>query len=258
MNYNYMLLSPLAATVARPMDKIMDRVRATPAVAWARAHCPWVVATAVFWTKAQHIAPPGTHTEVPVGCWLAFTNPGTAHGVGGWTHVAFSLEPEVPHDDKRTAHLVKIFPPLVIERPCICKPLLPAPVDAHTHLRLLTRAHLRLAADLDFKVSAYHFLTVEHLLRFARDTARQPRGAWDLVTTQNRHFAKTLKGEFHSTRLSMRARGSMLKTRPIWPTNRGSKRLTGRGWPKPMAKSATVGCCLEADVAEASAALFST
>ena len=106
------------------MDKIIDRVRATPAVAWARAHCPWVVATAVYWTKVQHIAPPGTHTEVPMGCWLAFTNPGTAHGVGGWTHVAFSLEPEVPHDDKRTAHLVKILPPLVLERPCVCKPLL--------------------------------------------------------------------------------------------------------------------------------------
>ena len=29
-----------------------------------------------------------------------------------------------------------------------------------------------------------------------------------------------------------RRRGPMLKTRPIWPSNRGSKRLIGRGWPK--------------------------
>ena len=28
---------------------------------------------------------------------------------------------------------------------------------------------------------------------------------------------------------------AMLKTRPIWPTNRGSKRLIGRGWPEPGA-----------------------
>ena len=54
---------------------------------------------------------------------------------------------------------------------------------------------------------------------------------------------------------------SMTKTRPIWPTNRGPKRLIGRGWPKP---GAALGLILpprgplRTDLAELSAALFPT
>ena len=60
-----------------------------------------------------------------------------------------------------------------------------------------------------------------------------------------------VRGAGYDTLLLHEARS---KTRPVWPTNRGSKRLIGRGWPKP---GAALGLSLPG-LAELSAALLST
>jgi len=83
----------------------------------------------------------------------------------------------------------------------------------HLHLRHLRLHHLRLNTAIS-------------PLRSRRTTAT----ARSTRATRSRSASRG-----PSTRPSALRRASTSKTRPIWPTKRGSKGLIGRGWPKPGA-----------------------
>ena len=142
-------------------------------VVWAREHCRRIVVTAIYYVRSMSLLPPASHATLDRRCWLVFVNHDD-HYTPGWTKVNGTL---AAGDHPRSAHLVKIIPPLIFTQPVFY---------------------------MDFKLTYCRSFYDEPLFRALQTPRVEPVGLF--MSMHPRITRETVQIELYKTRVAMQKR----------------------------------------------------